>query len=825
MIHPPDRCDVAGSDGNINVADYWNWRVHRIVRATGTVSTVAGASRLRRGDWRRMSSTMKPLILAATLGVAGLADHAGAQDVAAHVEPYRFEASSGDVVEAQLGSFDVPENRARADSRPITLRFVRFPATVTDPGPPIVYLAGGPGGSGVSAARGSRFPLFMALRKYGDVIAYDQRGTGMSDGPTPATCPVRRSYPADEPLEEGRLRELTVAVATECRQFWAETGVDLSAYNTEASADDLAALAKALGAPSLRLWAISYGTHLGLAVIRRHPGLVERAVLAGVEGPDHTVKLPSTWDAQIGQLERLIEADSMARRRFPNLREQIADVLGRLDREPARIERISGDMGDTVRTTLSRFAVETEVIAALRDPSSMVSVPYLFERMAAGDYSVVNGSVTIGGLSAMPEATDAASGISRSRRARYVHEDSTLLLGGGDQLINAHMAEALGVRDLGEEFRASVRSEIPVLFISGTLDGRTPPANARDVAQGFPGAEHLVIENAGHSDDLFLSSPRILEVMEAFMAARPLPVLRLAVEPPALSEGELSPPLPAELTEAVVGAYARGPADVWRVVRLGVVRSLDARGRETGRTTTLGIRLRGNGFPLAARADSTFYIGPAPATRLRFDTDPSGRVTGLAFTGTTGQLTRLEPASWDSVDFVTGEAWRVAGPFELGPGETCDRTFPAEAAAGSPLAALSGADWVTGTGDDGFVDFEELFDTSPARGVAYAYLELTSERPGEAELRIGTDDDARVYLGGDLVHRYDGARHAWEEQDVVRVSIPAGMTPLLVKVCNRDSDWRFNLRITDLESRSLVADAEEGRLRLHPSGSPPWEKP
>ena len=65
------------------------------------------------------------------------------------------------------------EKLSDPNSNVIELAFVRFKSTATNPGPPIVYLAGGP-------AYGSRFPLFMALREIGDVIAFDQRGTGYS---------------------------------------------------------------------------------------------------------------------------------------------------------------------------------------------------------------------------------------------------------------------------------------------------------------------------------------------------------------------------------------------------------------------------------------------------------------------------------------------------------------------------------------------------------------------------------------------------------------------------------------------------------------------
>ena len=63
----------------------------------------------------------------------------------------------------------------------LTLRYIRFPATGTTDAATIVYLAGGPGGSGIGMARGSHFLLFMAMREFGDVIALDQPGTGSSN--------------------------------------------------------------------------------------------------------------------------------------------------------------------------------------------------------------------------------------------------------------------------------------------------------------------------------------------------------------------------------------------------------------------------------------------------------------------------------------------------------------------------------------------------------------------------------------------------------------------------------------------------------------------
>ena len=89
--------------------------------------------------------------------------------------PIVFTTETGAEVQAYRGTLEVPEHRADAASRMITLSYVRFPATTAAPGDPIVYLAGGPGGSGSRTAAGRRFPLFMAMRAHGDVIGFVMR--------------------------------------------------------------------------------------------------------------------------------------------------------------------------------------------------------------------------------------------------------------------------------------------------------------------------------------------------------------------------------------------------------------------------------------------------------------------------------------------------------------------------------------------------------------------------------------------------------------------------------------------------------------------------
>src|SRR5436309_107296 len=95
-------------------------------------------------------------------------------------EPYSYQFE-GRTVEADLGRLVVKENRSKPNSNLIELAFVRLKSTAPNPGPPTVYLEGGPGSSPIVIARYSEYMrAFMKLREVGDVILLDQRGVGLS---------------------------------------------------------------------------------------------------------------------------------------------------------------------------------------------------------------------------------------------------------------------------------------------------------------------------------------------------------------------------------------------------------------------------------------------------------------------------------------------------------------------------------------------------------------------------------------------------------------------------------------------------------------------
>jgi pimeloyl-ACP methyl ester carboxylesterase len=465
------------------------------------------------------------LLLAAS---ATLAQHAGQLKI----EPYTFEAANNEKVEAELGRLYVPENRRNPNSKLIELAFVRFKSTSPNPGPPIVYLAGGPGGSGIGTARGTRFPLFLAMREIADVIALDQRGVGMSK--PNLNCRERLQIAPDTAHQREAVLEAFRKQARACAESFRAQGVDLNGYNTNENADDLEDLRKALGAPKISLWAISYGTHLATAALKRHEKNIHRVILAGVEGPAHTVKLPSNIQAHLAHIDRLVKADANLSKAIPDLLGLMKTVLDRVEREPVIVEVNDATTQQKVKVTINKFVLQ--FLTANLFGSGENILPRIYYVMSKGDFSSTGQAwlrtIRSGrGASAMAAMMDCFSGISPARRQQIAREAKTTLLGDRMDFPSLEVCDAWGNPDLGEAFRQPVKSGVPALFISGTFDVRTPVSNAEEVRRGFRKSEHLIIEGAVHSDPLFLSSPKIKDVMLEFMNGQPLSTTKITLPP------------------------------------------------------------------------------------------------------------------------------------------------------------------------------------------------------------------------------------------------------------------------------------------------------
>ena len=440
----------------------------------------------------------------------------------------------GQNVAAELGRLVVRENRGNPKTNLIELAFVRLKSTAEKRGHPVVYLDGGPGSSAINIARASDYMrAFMKLREVGDVILLDQRGVGRSKPNlrrlSTEALPVDVFANNDSALRA--FKERTVDAAN----YFRSQGVDIQAYNTIESAHDVDDVRKALGAEKLNLVGFSYGTHLGLACIRYHGPNLNRVVLIGTEGPDHTNKLPSTSDTSLNRLAKLAAAAPELEGKVPDLVGMLREVLTRFEKQPVTVQITDQRTKKPVDIKVGKTGLQFLIMRDLGDTNDLPVFPAWFYTMHQGDYSILARFAERrynqfgGGISLMTVVMDASSGTTKERTAKIEEEAKTALLGHMVNFPFPGIDEAVGNPDLGDKYRSPIHTSVPTLFISGTLDNNTPPFQADEVRRTFRKSTHLVVENAGHES--MLVDARVQQAIVEYLRGGDVSKTKIALPP------------------------------------------------------------------------------------------------------------------------------------------------------------------------------------------------------------------------------------------------------------------------------------------------------
>lgn len=456
------------------------------------------------------------------IGMAAFSTNAFAGDL--EIKPHVLKAQSGAEVDVEWGEFDVPLYHDDPSKGSITLSFIRLPSTSDNPGPPMVYLAGGPGGVGTNFAAGHRHDLFMALRELGDVIAFNYRGTGSTN--ILADC----DYPKKLEMEELIVSQETFVnyykdMVTYCNQFWADEGSEMAAYNTWESAGDLEALREVLEVDQLNLWGISYGTHVALAALKRNPDSYGRVVMVSPEGLEQTIKMPARSNGYFERVQEMINNSPDLSKRYPNWLPNLKAVINDLRANPKTVTFTPRGSDTPVTMTFDNFPVQALIsFGFISDPGRLGPLLDLTNAMAAGVYEPIAGIIyqnfivsALAGessMSGMPTAMDGASGISPERLALFKEQAPKSVIGIAQNFPYPALYGTLDVPDLGEDFRAPFKSDVPTLVFTGTLDGRTFPEAHAEVMENLTDSRQIFIENGGHN--LFMIDPKVTEIILEF---------------------------------------------------------------------------------------------------------------------------------------------------------------------------------------------------------------------------------------------------------------------------------------------------------------------
>ncbi len=408
-------------------------------------------------------------------------------------------------IRSLCGTFGVYENRAARSGRVIGVNLILIKASHQTRGV-IAFLAGGPGQSAVAFAQPVADRQFAkalsALRSDYDLLFVDNRGMGRSN---PFSCDF--TPPSDQ---RGFFLQLWPdTLVAQCRSA-STLSHDLAYYNTTNAVDDLDDIRAALHFEKLVLYGASDGTFFAFIYMRRHPSRVESAVLTGVAPPGFQ-PLPGAPEGAQKALDDLMadcSKDITCRSHFPNFGAHFSSVLRRFNAGPVAMKvKAANNRYQVVH--LSKEVLVDELRQVLDDPSNAAYIPYIIERTYDRDYgplaelinavSVSLARVLNWGAFLSYSCADWMPFVSPSRierAGRYSFADSLRYLA------QKRACSIWNVPPMPPRFNAPVRSNAPVLMISGSDDPATPPSYAAAELPFLPNGRLIIVKGAGHAAEL-----------------------------------------------------------------------------------------------------------------------------------------------------------------------------------------------------------------------------------------------------------------------------------------------------------------------------------
>jgi len=396
---------------------------------------------------------------------------------------------------AECGWLEVAENPAEPEGRKINIRVARVPAVGRSSEPdPLIFFAGGPG-----QAATETWPMVAGgLRKLNesrDILLIDQRGTGQSN---PLRCPQIA-------LEE-QLSFDWDDLAQTTRECLESLDADPRFYTTTIAMHDIDQVRAALGYESVNLFGVSYGTRAAQVYLRLFPDRVRTMVLDSVVpqtlalGTDHAKNLDHT----IYRVLNACDDDSDCFKAFPHTAQKLTALVEQLDEAPVEVSVTHPTTGLPYELTFDREVMASSLRFLTYSSHTQAMLPLLVHEAATEKHFERLASQMLIAATGLQQSISQAMELSVVCSEDFpffpeTSDNSQYLM--GDLMLKASRIQC-GIwpsNPVSEAFHDPVRSDIPVLLLSGELDPVTPPTYAEQMLPWFPNALHLVAPGQGHS--------------------------------------------------------------------------------------------------------------------------------------------------------------------------------------------------------------------------------------------------------------------------------------------------------------------------------------
>jgi pimeloyl-ACP methyl ester carboxylesterase len=392
-------------------------------------------------------------------------------------------------------TYPVWENRETRQGRKIGLNIVILPALGPDKQPdPIFEFGGGPGQAIVGNADGY---AQSGLRQKRDIVLIDQRGTG---GSNPLHCSLY-GEPVDARLAAGDM--LPIDAVKKCREKL-EKVADLTQYTTAAFADDVNEIRQWLGYGKINLSGGSYGTRMAQVYWRRHPDTVRSVLLIGVAAQDAHIPLGHASAGQRALDLLLAECASQpeCRSAFPDTKADLKAIKERIDKGVTVTVTTDTGKSQEVRPT---WGLVAEGMRFLMYGPGAANLPLQIRKAAQGDLAPLV-QMSIGRRLNISEGLYMGLNFSVTcaEDLPFITEEMTRTQTAGTYLGDYRVRQQKAACEVWPRGKAPadvhepVRSNVPVLLISGERDPVTPPEFADQASRFMTNRLHVVVPRGSH---------------------------------------------------------------------------------------------------------------------------------------------------------------------------------------------------------------------------------------------------------------------------------------------------------------------------------------
>ncbi|MEO9870030.1 alpha/beta hydrolase [Ekhidna sp.] len=411
----------------------------------------------------------------------------------------KFKTTGESIISGDVGYLTVPENRLNPESRKIKIKFIRLKSLSKNPKEPILYLEGG-GGASTSEAENPKFlDDWLSILEVADLILIDRRGTEdrklihiQKDG-----------YPENFLVSEDAANKYYQKFTKEALSSFEKKGIDVQGYNIVEHAKDVHELTTALGIDRYSIFGFSFGTSIGMTMMKLYKEKIVNAVLVSADGPGQSFNYPSYLDHHFQKIAQMANQDEAINEEVPDLSKLLIRVMDKLTNEPAVVNVKHPLNKKSIQVKVGSYGLGMILRLDIDDVSDIPVIPRLLHSIDQGDHSILQWFVQKRiryaiGLPGHGINQGIVSGASPERWARIQHEAKESLFGNVVNFPFSSAVPAWPETDLSFDTSEPLQSDVRTLFITGDLDCRTPVEQVDELTKGFSNSTHLVVKNAGH---------------------------------------------------------------------------------------------------------------------------------------------------------------------------------------------------------------------------------------------------------------------------------------------------------------------------------------